>query len=139
MNGGTQRTRTYSYNAVLLVGGILFIFAAIFFIALLAQGEETQRALLDLSGQVLGPALAATIAWSGVSRTIRNHRRQEILKDWHANVRWACEAYQNAKDDVGQELAVAILGTLDSHPELEEPEQALIDAVLNSIMLNRQS
>lgn len=106
--------------------------AALFLAALFLDDPATRAALLDLGAKVLGPIAAACVAWLGVAHTVRNNRRQEVLKEWHANVRWAAELCLDGSEQ-RLLLGVGLLDALDNHPDLEEPEQAFIDAALDGI------
>ena len=117
----------YGYSAIMtaLVG--------VYAVALCLSPYTSVMDLLDSCAKVLGPVLAAFIAWLGVNHTVRNSRRTESLKEWHANLRWASELSSSSKDhDIA--LAIAVLDSLDNEPMLGPSEQSIIDAVLAAVI-----
>ena len=117
----------YGYSAIMtaLVG--------VYAVALCLSPYTSVMNLLDSCAKVLGPVLAAFIAWLGVNHTVRNSRRTESLKEWHANLRWASELSSSSKDhDIA--LAIAVLDSLDNEPMLGPSEQSIIDAVLAAVI-----
>lgn len=117
----------YAYSA------IMTILAGMYAVALCLSPYTSVMTLLDSCAKVLGPVLAAFIAWLGVNHTVRNSRRTESLKEWHANLRWASELSSSSKDhDIA--LAIAVLDSLDNEPMLGQSEQGIIDAVLAAVI-----
>lgn len=119
-------------TALQLYSLFITVYLIIMIIALFLTAEETRFALIDLSVRVGGPLAAACIAWLGVNHTVINSKRLEVLKEWHADLRWACELCHSPEESKVM-LGVTLLDSLDNHPDLEEPEQELIDAALLSI------
>ncbi|WP_156802456.1 hypothetical protein [Corynebacterium lubricantis] len=112
-------------------------FVIIFMVALALDSEETRRLLLKSVTRVAAPLAAALVAWLGINHTVLNARRLESLKEWHADLRWACKMCLSEENKEAN-LGVAILDSIDDHPDLSKPEQELIDAALTSILATLQ-
>ena len=69
------------------------------------------------------------IAWTGVSLTVSNVQRQDRIKEWHNDLRWAVELSTS-----GNETAVLtgtnVLAAIEDLPFLTPDQNVLIDAVL---------
>ncbi|MHA2788796.1 hypothetical protein ACXZ66_06570 [Corynebacterium sp. S7] len=102
-------------------------------VALALATEETRRLLLESVTRVAAPVAAALVAWLGVNHTILSSRRLESLKEWHADLRWAC-AMCLSENPIEVNLGLAILDSIDDHPDISQPEQELIDAAITSII-----
>ena len=81
------------------------------------------------SGKLLAPLGASLIAWTGVSLTVANVQRQDRIKEWHNDLRWAVELCTS-----GNETAVVtgtnVLASIEDLPFLTADQNMLIDAVL---------
>ena len=77
------------------------------------------------------PLAVAFIAWYGVRNNIESSREQELLNQWHSNVRWATDLTLSSND---QHVAtgIAALDSLDDLPFLGDEENKLIDAIVES-------
>ncbi|WP_291313814.1 hypothetical protein [Corynebacterium sp. UBA2622] len=128
---GEQPEKTTMWSGIVVV--ILGLLTLQFYIALVL-GSPTQRLGLVTAGMTfLGPVGAAIVAWRGVSMTMRSNRQQDLLKEWHSNLRWAtelCATGENGKVSLG----VAILDSLDDLPFLSDNENHLIDAVIEEVV-----
>ncbi|WP_165165472.1 hypothetical protein [Corynebacterium qintianiae] len=113
--------------------GVLTVLTLLFFSALALDSAGQGLELFETAVR-LGPICAATIAWLGVSPTMRNNREQDLLKEWHSNLRWATElcARENSQQVA---LGIAILDSLDDLPFHGEGENTLIDAVIVAVAL----
>lgn len=112
---------------------LVSIFAAVFLAALFLDPAGDRGLWLDLAAKILGPLTAASVAWLGVNHTVVHSRRLEVLKEWHAELRWACKlCYSDNEGEV--RLGIALLDSLDDSPELGDAEQDLIDAALKVVL-----
>lgn len=86
---------------------------------------------IELLTPVVVPLAVALIAWYGVSSNIRSSREQELLSQWHSNVRWATDLTLSDND---QDVAtgIAVLDSLDDLVFLGDEENRLIDAIVES-------
>lgn len=115
---------------MILLGGL----ALLFYVALILDSStsDTHSQFLDFSARITGPVLAAGIAWLGVDQTVKSTRKQDLMKEWHSNLRWATELC--AREEPRQvALGIAILDSLDDLPFLSETENELIDAVIQEV------
>ena len=131
MNSGSTSKESGGILQVysLVVTVIVFVFAA----ALTLSPNIPVSHLLDSFMKVVGPVLAALVAWLGVNHTVANSRRNEGLKEWHTNLRWACEL-TGSNDDSQVRLGIALLDSLDNSPLLGDSEQSIIDAALTTVV-----
>lgn len=111
---------------------ILFLFAGLFYAALIFRDPVTQEAILNLGAKMLGPSIPAAVAFYGVMKTLENTRKQDLLKEWHANLRWATNLCAS-KDPEVVALGVAAIDALDDAPFLGDNENDLVDSLIKQI------
>lgn len=110
--------------------------AAVFFATTVAlcvysifQSNSNTSVMLDFLAKLLAPLGASLIAWTGVSLTVSNVQRQDRIKEWHNDLRWAVELSTS-----GNETAVLtgtnVLAAIEDLPFLTPDQNVLIDAVL---------
>lgn len=128
-SAGFDRTTTY---ALWFAVGTLALSNTFLFVGLTFRSGVDATQFLDIFARTAGPLGAATVAWLGVNHTVTHSRRLEVLKEWHADLRWACELSCSVEPQ-RVELGVALLDSLDEHPQLGEEEQHLIDAALEAL------
>ena len=111
--------------------GILVVLA-IFYVALLFEASASRVAVFEFGGRVLGSSIPAAVAYFGVMRTIENSRRQDLLKEWHSNPRWATDLCASQEPKVIA-LGVTAIDALDDAPFLGDNENDLVDSLVNQI------
>lgn len=123
---------SFRSNFLFVYSVVVTALLAMMYTALVVKAEGSAALAVDSMARVGGPLAAAFVAWLGVDRTLRNSRRLETLKEWHQDLRWACEMAHSGK---GQEalMGLTILDALDGHPDLEDAEQRLIDAAIMAV------
>ena len=110
--------------------------ATVFFVSTLAlciytafQSNSNITVMMDFLAKLLAPLGASLIAWTGVSLTVANVQRQDRIKEWHNDLRWAVELCTS-----GNETAVVtgtnVLAAIEDLPFLTADQNMLIDAVL---------
>lgn len=73
----------------------------------------------------------ALIAWAGVARTVNNSQRQDRVKEWHSDLRWAVDLCTSG-DDRAARTGIAVLDAIDDLNFLSSEQHSLIDAVIES-------
>ncbi|MCQ4606951.1 MULTISPECIES: hypothetical protein [Corynebacterium] len=111
---------------------ILFLFAGLFYLALIFKDPVTREAALDLGAKVLGPSIPAAVAFYGVLKTLENTRKQDLLKEWHSNLRWATDLCVSKEPEVVA-IGVAAIDALDDAPFLGNNENDLVDSLIKQI------
>ena len=108
----------------------LLLVSIAFLVILLSRKPELAKAI-ELLTPVVVPLAVALIAWYGVSSNIRSSKEQELLSQWHSNVRWATDLTLSDND---QDVAtgIAVLDSLDDLVFLGDEENRLIDAIVES-------
>lgn len=111
---------------------ILFLFAGLFYAALVVKDPATREAVLNLGAKVLGPSIPAAVAFYGVMKTLENTRKQDLFKEWHSNLRWATDLCAS-KDPEVVAIGVAAIDALDDAPFLGDNENDLVDSLIKEI------
>ena len=111
--------------------GILVVLA-IFYVALLFEASASRVAVFEFGGRVLGSSIPAAVAYFGVMRTIENSRKQDLLKEWHSNLRWATDLCASQEPKMIA-LGVTAIVSLDDAPFLGDNENDLVDSLVNQI------
>ncbi|MDY5786200.1 hypothetical protein [Corynebacterium sp.] len=106
-----------------------------YFVALIVDSPTQRVSVLAAGTAFLAPVGAACVAWTGVSRTMHSNRQQDLLKEWHSELRWATEMRASG-DPAKVPIGVAILDALDDLPFLGKTENHLIDAVIQEVTQN---
>lgn len=109
--------------------------AATYLVALAVDSPTQRLAVLAAGTAAIGPIGAALVAWAGVSRTMKGNRQQDLLKEWHSELRWATELCASG-DPAKVPIGVAVLDALDDLPFLGDNENLLIDAVIEEVTQN---
>ncbi|MCT1614355.1 hypothetical protein [Corynebacterium sanguinis] len=127
---GRKHLPVWAFASIIVLGTfVLLLYTALIF----DSTTEGRSQLLDFTSRIAGPTGAATIAWLGVNQTMKNTREQDLMKEWHSNLRWATELC--AREESKQvALGIAILDSLDDLPFLGENENQLIDAVVQQVV-----
>lgn len=126
---GDSVTRTNRGWVIPALLSLLLVSTAVLLL-LLARQPELAKAI-EILTPVIVPLAVALIAWYGVSSNIRSSREQELLSQWHSNVRWATDLTLSDND---QDVAtgIAVLDSLDDLVFLGDEENRLIDAIVES-------
>lgn len=127
--GTTDRGLTWVKDFLII---ILFLFAGLFYSALIFKDPVTQEAVLNLGAKVLGPSIPAAVAFYGVMKTLENTRKQDLLKEWHSNLRWATDLCASKEPEVVA-IGVAAIDALDDAPFLGNNENDLVDSLIKQI------
>lgn len=123
MNKTKRRWLLPAFVGLLLLNGTLLV-------VLLVSQPALER-YVEVLIPVTIPLAVAFIAWYGVRNNIESSREQELLNQWHSNVRWATDLTLSSND---QHVAtgIAVLDSLDDLPFLGDEENKLIDAIVES-------
>ena len=95
------------------------------------QSSASAALILDFTAKFFAPLGAALIAWAGVARTVDNAQRQDRIKEWHSDLRWAVDLFTSG-DDKAARTGAAVLDAIDDLSYLSPEQHSLIDAVIQS-------